>query len=392
MDEANQSEARGCGNLIQHIRRSIFSEGGFLQVCHVKILEKGDTYEIIERSLPKKPKVKKDPSVIEREEMEKISKYWVNIARKEIPKHHKIFTNYHKKQITDAKRVLETCQREVKMKVSRSLKLMRGAAIRTRKLARDISLPRRPLFSVHNSGEIGEVDDAHSLFGTVDTMIYNHCGRDKRERRRGFELCLRNFFRLAFVLLLYVERIVKQLAMAAKSKIISSRHSGCLTKLLDDEKVSAYEFLKVAVLFIVRGVWLINTRQSQYVLMNILSTRGLLEQGACLDTLIAIMLDTSSNQIDFEACNGIEEVVVLIRDKQVEENLRLKCGEFLLLLIGHVNGWETPPMMMINEDVMRFLGEKYASLIWAACQFGSTLDPEQRLTTLHIQARIEPMD
>lgn len=69
--------------------------------------------QIIERSLPKKPKVKKDPSVIEREEMEKTSKCWVNIARKEIPKHHKIFTNYHRKQITDAKRVSETCQREV---------------------------------------------------------------------------------------------------------------------------------------------------------------------------------------------------------------------------------------------------------------------------------------
>ncbi|KAL8550973.1 hypothetical protein ACS0TY_000161 [Phlomoides rotata] len=123
------------------------------------------------------------------------------------------------------------------------------------------------------------------------------------------------------------------------------------------------------------------------VLMNILSTRGVLEQGACLDALIALMLDSSSNQIDFEACNGIEEVAVLIRDKQVEENLRLKCGEFLLLLIGHVNGWETPPMMTINEDVRRFLGEKSASLIWAASQFGSTLDPEQRLTALHIQAR-----
>lgn len=69
--------------------------------------------QIIERSLPKKPKVMKDPSVIEREEMEKISKFWVNIARKEIPKHHKVFTNYHRKQITDAKRVSETCQREV---------------------------------------------------------------------------------------------------------------------------------------------------------------------------------------------------------------------------------------------------------------------------------------
>ncbi|KAL0316801.1 UNVERIFIED_CONTAM: Chromatin-remodeling ATPase INO80 [Sesamum radiatum] len=120
------------------IRRSILSEGGILQVYYVKVLEKGDTYEIIERSLPKKPKVQKDPSVIEREEMEKISKYWINIARKDIPKHHRIFTNFNKKQLTDAKRISETCQREVKMKVSRSLKLMRGAAIRTRKLARDM--------------------------------------------------------------------------------------------------------------------------------------------------------------------------------------------------------------------------------------------------------------
>ncbi|KAL3630723.1 hypothetical protein CASFOL_023707 [Castilleja foliolosa] len=125
------------------------------------------------------------------------------------------------------------------------------------------------------------------------------------------------------------------------------------------------------------------------VLMNILSTRGVLEQGACLDALIAIMLDSSSNQMDFESCNGIEEVALLIRDKQTEENLRLKCGEFLLLLIGHVNGREKPPMMTIHEDVRRFLGEKSASLIWAASQFGSTLDPEQRLTALHlhIQAR-----
>lgn len=69
--------------------------------------------QIIERGLPKKQKVKKDPSAIEREENEKISKYWVNIARKEIPRHHRIFTNFYRKQITDAKRVSETCQKEV---------------------------------------------------------------------------------------------------------------------------------------------------------------------------------------------------------------------------------------------------------------------------------------
>ncbi|CAN4085670.1 unnamed protein product [Withania somnifera] len=123
------------------------------------------------------------------------------------------------------------------------------------------------------------------------------------------------------------------------------------------------------------------------VLMNILSTRGVLGQGACLDALIAIMLDSSANQTDFEACNGIEEVAILIRDTQVDEKLRLKCGEFLLLLIGHVNGRERPPMATIHEDIRRFLGEKSASLIWAASQFGSTLDPEQRSTALHIQAR-----
>lgn len=120
------------------IQRSILSEGGALQVYYVKVLEKGDTYEIIERSLPKKQKVKKDPSMIEKEEMERIGKVWVNIVRRDIPKHQRIFINFHRKQLIDAKRFSENCQREVKLKVSRSLKLMRGAAIRTRKLARDM--------------------------------------------------------------------------------------------------------------------------------------------------------------------------------------------------------------------------------------------------------------
>ncbi|OIW08795.1 hypothetical protein TanjilG_16376 [Lupinus angustifolius] len=130
------------------------------------------------------------------------------------------------------------------------------------------------------------------------------------------------------------------------------------------------------------------------VLMNILSNRGVLEQGACLDALISLMVDSPSNQMDFEECNGIMEVADLIRDKQVDENLRLKCGEFLLLLIGHVNGRDKPPLASIHEDIRRLLGEKSASLIWAASQFGSTLDPEQRLTALQIQARrvLESLD
>lgn len=74
--------------------------------------------QIIERSLPKRQKVKKDPSMIEKEEMDKIGKYWVNIVRKDIPKHHRNFTNFHKKQVADAKRFSETCQREVDIALS----------------------------------------------------------------------------------------------------------------------------------------------------------------------------------------------------------------------------------------------------------------------------------
>ncbi|XP_010433316.1 PREDICTED: uncharacterized protein LOC104717450 isoform X2 [Camelina sativa] len=122
------------------------------------------------------------------------------------------------------------------------------------------------------------------------------------------------------------------------------------------------------------------------VMMNVLSTRGVLEQGACLDALISVLLDSSANQVDFGACNGIEEVAMLMRDKQADENLRLRCGEFLLLLVGHVNGKDRSPIASVNEDIRRLLGEKSASLIWAASQFGSTGDPEQRITALHIQA------
>ncbi|KAJ0451172.1 putative DNA helicase [Helianthus annuus] len=64
------------------IRRSFMSDSGTLQVHYVMVLEKGDTYEIIERSLPKK-------RVIEKEEMGKIGIYWVNMVRQDIPKHHR---------------------------------------------------------------------------------------------------------------------------------------------------------------------------------------------------------------------------------------------------------------------------------------------------------------
>ncbi|KAL6009951.1 hypothetical protein ACLOJK_000382 [Asimina triloba] len=71
-------------------KRSIMSEGGTLQ--------------IIRRSLPKKQKVKKDPALIEKEEKEKIAKFWV------------------------------------RMKANRSCRFSRGAAVRTKKSTRDMQV------------------------------------------------------------------------------------------------------------------------------------------------------------------------------------------------------------------------------------------------------------
>ncbi|XP_062233710.1 uncharacterized protein LOC133930940 [Phragmites australis] len=120
------------------------------------------------------------------------------------------------------------------------------------------------------------------------------------------------------------------------------------------------------------------------VLLNILASRGPTEQGVCLDALISLMLDSPSNQMDFDEYSGLEKVAELLKDVQVEEHIRLKCGEFLLLLIGHVYAKESSP---IHEQMQNLFGEQCASLIWAASRFGSTLDAEQRQMALQIQAR-----
>lgn len=103
-----------------------------------------------------------------------------------------------------------------------------------------------------------------------------------------------------------------------------------------------------------------------------------------MDALISLMLDSPPNQMDFEEFSGLEKVAELLKDVQVEEHIRLKCGEFLLLLIGHVYAKENSP---IHEQMRILFGEQCASLIWAASRFGSTLDVEQRQMALQIQAR-----
>lgn len=69
--------------------------------------------QIIERSLPKKQIIKKEPSVIVKEESEKTYKLWQALATKSIPKHHRNFNALLRKRQVDAKRFSDSCQREV---------------------------------------------------------------------------------------------------------------------------------------------------------------------------------------------------------------------------------------------------------------------------------------
>ncbi|PNT75973.1 hypothetical protein BRADI_1g42490v3 [Brachypodium distachyon] len=67
------------------------------------------------------------------------------------------------------------------------------------------------------------------------------------------------------------------------------------------------------------------------------------------------MLDSPSNQIDFEEGSGLKKVAQLLKDVQVEEHVRLKCGEFVLLLIGHVYVKENTP---IHKQMKNLFGEQ----------------------------------
>ncbi|XP_037419290.1 uncharacterized protein LOC119284146 [Triticum dicoccoides] len=113
----------------------------------------------------------------------------------------------------------------------------------------------------------------------------------------------------------------------------------------DSEIALALRVLEGCCLLYSRCTALAHKYKAVQVLLNILASRGPTAQGVCLDALISLMLDSPSNQIDFEEYSGLEKVAELLKDVQVEEHIRLKCGEFLLLLIGHVYVKENTPIV-----------------------------------------------
>lgn len=169
--------------------------------------------------------------------------------------------------------------------------------------------------------------------------------------------------------------------------IFGMEHLKINSPATDSEVVLALRVLEGCCLLHLGCAALAHQHKAIKVLIKILSARGVLEQGACLDVLISLLLDSPANQKDFEACHGIKKIAELMKDKIGDDSLRLKCGEFLLLLTGHVNGRREPALLAnILEEMSEILGEKCASFIWAASQIVSTLDADKRQTALSIQA------
>ncbi|KAJ4803526.1 hypothetical protein LUZ62_016092 [Rhynchospora pubera] len=124
------------------------------------------------------------------------------------------------------------------------------------------------------------------------------------------------------------------------------------------------------------------------VLLNILLTRGVLEQKACLDALVALLISSAANEMDFKELQGVSKASELIIDMRRDTSVRIKCAEFLLLITGNAyEKGETHMLPKIYEDIKQGLGENCTMLIQAANRFASSLDPRKRQDALTAQAR-----
>jgi hypothetical protein len=105
---------------------------------------------------------------------------------------------------------------------------------------------------------------------------------------------------------------------------------------------------------------------------------------------------------EFERHHGVRQVAELVKNGNIDEELRLKCAEFLLLVVGNVipssskfidniedeEGREEPSRIeSVQDDILELLGEEIASLLWAAGQLWSSIDSERKQSSLQFQAQ-----
>ncbi|KAG2539857.1 uncharacterized protein LOC120690815 isoform X2 [Panicum virgatum] len=59
------------------------------------------------------------------------------------------------------------------------------------------------------------------------------------------------------------------------------------------------------------------------VVLDILMTRGILEQRACLDTLLALLVDCSENQMDFKEQYGLNKIADIVKDSDRDDHVKM---------------------------------------------------------------------
>ncbi|XP_062205750.1 uncharacterized protein LOC133907698 [Phragmites australis] len=123
------------------------------------------------------------------------------------------------------------------------------------------------------------------------------------------------------------------------------------------------------------------------VILNILMTRGILEQRACLDTLLALLVNCSENLMDFKELEGLNKIADIVKDTNRDDHVRVKIAEFLLLYSGSTREmYGVASKSNMQEDLIKLFGENCASFICSMNLFSSTVDPQVRQSELSFLA------
>ncbi|KAI5080829.1 hypothetical protein GOP47_0004012 [Adiantum capillus-veneris] len=130
--------------------------------------------------------------------------------------------------------------------------------------------------------------------------------------------------------------------------------------------------------------------------IELLSAGGVLEQGACLDALPALLLDTPINQQDFLKHQGVKKISELVKHGHVDKAMRLKCSEFLLLLVGDLlpSGNEENAELQLSaegalEELHELLGDVFLRVLEQVDQATASLSiSKAREEVLRSQAKL----
>ncbi|EFJ34712.1 hypothetical protein SELMODRAFT_405582 [Selaginella moellendorffii] len=95
-------------------------------------------------------------------------------------------------------------------------------------------------------------------------------------------------------------------------------------------------------------------------LLDLLSATGIPERTACLDALLALLLDSPANQKEFEYYRGVSKICDSLKNRHVDVALRTKCAEFLLLLVGDI----LPKTEALQDQLKEWMGTECCVILW----------------------------